>query len=322
MCTTAGATGRAARNQNPIIGSNSDDPFSTRTRLAVVQPQGGYRFIGTQIISPGQVTVDFHRMFTRGLNEKGFAYTWSAVMPQAEPTPSEAFGIPYYQFGTLLLSQAATVAEAIDLLTGQPRAIAGNFLMVDAGGELALVEVSTRSIHVQTRTRDGWVGRSNHWVSEGMAPLGYPQTAEGSSPRRLERIESLVAEGARDGAVDQPFLAGCFADHEGREGGCSICAHGLVAYPGRTERGGTVSSEIMEPRKGLFWYNYGWPCGGAPELPDLQVHQDRSWGAYLPFRLADMETGEYVTTDGRLTPLAVRYLSGSRAAAPTVEAAD
>ncbi|MCH8224013.1 MAG: hypothetical protein IH868_11450 [Chloroflexi bacterium] len=56
-------------------------------------------------------------------------------------------------------------------------------------------------------------------------------------------------------------------------------------------------------------YCYGWPCGGSVDYPDEQVYQDRSWGQYLSFRLEDLEPGEYVTVDGRLTPLAVRYLA-------------
>ncbi len=65
----------------------------------------------------------------------------------------------------------------------------------------------------------------------------------------------------------------------------------------------------MDPARLLFWYNYGWPCGQAPEYPEQQKYQERSWGAYLPFFLPLLADGEYVTTDGRLTPLAVRYLA-------------
>ena len=47
-------------------------PFTTRTRLVVVEPPDGERFIATQIVSPSNGNpVSFDRMHTRGLNAKG-----------------------------------------------------------------------------------------------------------------------------------------------------------------------------------------------------------------------------------------------------------
>jgi hypothetical protein len=51
-CTIGAATGSATRDGDPLVFSNSDDPFATRTRLSVVEPKSGFRFIGTQIVSP------------------------------------------------------------------------------------------------------------------------------------------------------------------------------------------------------------------------------------------------------------------------------
>src|SRR5215470_9755437 len=97
-CTIAAATGSATRSGEPLVLSNSDDPFATRTRLVVEAPANGYRFVATQIISPPP-PVSFNQMHTRGLNEAGFAYTWAMVRPATEPDDSQAIGIPYYQFG-------------------------------------------------------------------------------------------------------------------------------------------------------------------------------------------------------------------------------
>jgi len=91
--------------------------------------------------------------------------------------------------------------------------------------------------------------------------------------------------------------------------GWSICAHGHTRNPNREGRGGTVSSEIILPSKGVMNYCYGWPCGGNVDYPEDQVYQDRSWGKYLSFDLEKLDAGEYVTVDGRLTPLAICYLA-------------
>lgn len=312
-CTLAGATGTATRDGRPLIGGTSDDPFTIRTRVMVVAPADGARFVSTQIVSGRGAAADFDLMHTRGVNDRGFAYTWSSAAPDpsVEPLSTEAFGVPYSQFGRLLLSQAGSVEEAVGLFERYPRAIHGNFLLADASGVAALVEVSTRSLNVETHMANGVLGRTNHWVSPTMAAIAPSKDAEGSSAVRLGRITELMEAGA--GEIDVPYMARCFSDHETlADTGWSICAHGLQRDNGG-ERGGTVSSELLDPTRRVLHYCYGWPCGGAPEVPDEQPLQDRSWGCYLPFRLDDLEPGEYVTADGRLTPLAVRYLGANPA---------
>lgn len=304
-CTIGAATGSATRGGGTLVFSNSDDPFQTRTRLVVVQPDNGYKFIGTQIVSPPP-PVSFNQMHTRGLNEVGLAYTWASVAPTSEPTSEVAIGIPYNQFGRLLLSQAATVAEALDLLERYPRAYHGNFLFADATGEIALVEISTRTFHIETRLTDGAFARTNHWISERMVPLGNPEVGQASAERYARACELIAAQ---VGSIDAQSLMRITADHHGLDAsGISICAHGKAPGP-RQFRGGTVSSEISETQRRRFWYCYGWPCGSAPEAPESQLYQDRSWGAYLPFDLAGLAPGEYVTIDGRLTALAVKHLT-------------
>ena len=310
-CTTAGATGSASFDGNSIIGSTSDDPFTTRTRLVVVSPRNGHKFIATQIVSGDTSKIsDFNNMHTRGLNDKGFAYTWSGAgpNPDIEPISSQAIGIPFYQFGQLLLSEADSVEDGIGLLESYPRAIHGNFLFADSVGVIALIEVSTHSLNIETRITDGWIGRTNHWISEKMSKIGQIPQVTDSTEVRFERIFTLMNE--RKGKVDSSFLELCFSDHFTlNDTGWSICAHGHTRNPNREGRGGTVSSEIILPSKGVMNYCYGWPCGGTVDYPEDQVYQDRSWGKYLSFDLEKLDAGEYVTVDGRLTPLAISYLA-------------
>jgi hypothetical protein len=247
-------------------------------------------------------------MYTRGVNEAGFAYTWASGNPETEPTFADAIGTPYSQFGTLLLSRAANVSDAIALLDTYPRAYHGNFIFADPAGEIALVEISTISYHVETRFIDGAFARSNHWISDRMAGIGAAEPGK-SSAWRYRRACELVDQ--LSGSFDAEVMRRITSDHEGRDAeGYSICAHG-GRDPNWLFRGGSVSSEIMEPRLRRFWYCYGWPCGSAPEDPERQLYQDRSWGTYLPFDLDILEPGEYVTIDGRLTALAVGYLARS-----------
>ena len=310
-CTIAAVTGQSSADGRALIASNSDDPFTTRTRLVVVDPPTGHRFIATQIVSPGNgARVSFDRMHTRGINAEGLAYTWSAVSPDPakEPDSEHAYGIPYYQFGSLLLSQARSVEDAIGMLESYPRAIHGNYLFGDAAGEVALVEVSTQTLNVETRTDTGWIGRSNHWISPAMSAIGNQPEARDSTAVRFARITTLMDEG--DGRIGPAYMADSLSDHATlEETGWSICAHGHGPVAEGRGRGGSVSSEIMQPAFTTMHYAYGWPCGGAVDYPGEQPYQDRSWGRYISFRLGDLEPGEYVTVDGRLTPLGVRYLA-------------
>jgi hypothetical protein len=255
-------------------------------------------------------------MHTRGLNEAGFAYTWSYVTPADEPNDATAIGIPYYQWGRLLLSEAATIDDALGLMDRYPRAYHGNYLLADASGEICLVEVGTQTLHVAERTRSGVIGRANHWTS-GVKHSLEDRALSCSSTHRLGRVTELLRE--VDGRIDPAALMSICRDHVGRDQPgvrTSICAH---QYPDDKELWfGTVSSEISEPASRTFWFCFGWPCGEAPTHPDRQPGQVHSWGVYLPFHLAALEPGEYVTVDGRLTPLAFAAIAGNLVGSATL----
>jgi hypothetical protein len=314
-CTIAAASGSATRDGMPLLMSTSDDPFATRTRLVVEAPVNGYRFVATQIVSPPPI-VSWSNMHTRGVNEAGLAYAWSYVTPASEPTDATAIGIPYYQWGRLVLSEAACVDEALMLLERYPLAFHGNFLFADATGEICLVEVGTETVHVAERMQNGWIGRANHWTSGVKMSVEDAALACSSRQRHARLHERLQA---LDGDIDTENLMGICRDHAGRDQndiGYSICAHG---HHGESPVWfGTVSSEVTDPRSRVLWYCYGWPCGEAPERADHQLYQEFSWGTYLPFDLPQLEPGEYVTTDGRLTALALRYLARHQEQAGTI----
>lgn len=307
-CTIMGATGLSTASGLPLIASTSDDPWDTRTRVIVQTPKEGYKYIGTQIITPAhQPRVPWSDMITRGVNERGFAYTWAYVHPSKEPPYDRVSGITFREAGELIISKAATVAEAIDMMKKQSRAYHGNFLLAEATGKIALIEVSTNSINVETVTVNGWVARSNHWISPEMAQIAEPVEPNSSSDIRFKRMKTLLSQ-QRQPITIQTIMK-VYRDHWGRDQyGWSICQHGERKE--RTEEELiSVSAEIMNPSHQVFFYNYGWPCGEIPKKLDQQKSQEMSWGAYLPFFLQGLKEGEYVTIYGQLTPLAIRYLA-------------
>jgi len=91
--------------------------------------------------------------------------------------------------------------------------------------------------------------------------------------------------------------------------GFSVCNHGSLGGPSfhaEAPAWGSVSAEIIDPVDGVFWYAYGWPCGEAAQFGD-QMLQERSWGSFVGFPLADLPAGQYSTLTGELTALAMRH---------------
>ncbi len=285
-CTIVAATGDMTRTGGALLFSNSDDPLDVRTRVVVVQPEGGLKYVAAQIISPPP-PVPWGDMPSRGMNEAGFAFTWSFVSAPAV----ESTGISFAEWGRLLLSSARTIDDALNLIEAPPRAIHGNFLFADASGEICLVEIGTEHYEIIGRTYDGSFKRTNHWLGD---MLGPGQDTSGSTGTRLDRVTALIDQAA--GTLEPSSWTTIGGDHDMRESGLSICVHG--------EGFGTVSGEVSEPSTGTFWYSYGWPCGERPTRPEVQPRQDRSWGRFVGFPVANLEPGEYVTIEGDLTGLA------------------
>jgi len=98
--------------------------------------------------------------------------------------------------------------------------------------------------------------------------------------------------------MDNPLLEGW---------GYSICNHGTRkknSYQPEDLPWGSVSAEILQPSKKLFWYAYGWPCGQKPEYKD-QIYQENSWGKFISFGFLENDQGkeaiDLTTTDGEIT---------------------
>ena len=123
---------------------------------------------------------------------------------------------------------------------------------------------------------------------------------------RFSRSEKLL--GTAEGNIDLSQIISILSDHEHRDRfagdnpwipghGYSICNHGSL----RTEEfvadrpaWGSGSAEVIAPMDDTFWYTYGWPCGETPDHGD-QLLQERSWGQFIGFKLADLPAGEYLS---------------------------
>ena len=270
-----------------LVGSNSDNPWKSRTRLLTAK-SGSYRYIGTELFCTGDQNVPWADMITRGLNERGLGFTYAHVEPTDGNWASEQ-GVNFHDFSIHLLSECATVKEAEDYIRSVKRAFHGNFIVNDTNQDIALLEVTTKQVNV-IRPKDWeWpfpITSCNYYISRKMrfyTALEYTITS--NSPCRWHNT-MLAAQKSNSQGME--LIQELLASHEGRlpedeDWSRCPCNHGKTV--------GTVSSEIFDTATGTFYYCLGWPCGSHDALPG-QDYQHLSWGQYKAFKIADYKRPE------------------------------
>ena len=167
-----------------------------------------------------------------GLNEHGVAHFANGLTGGPLGIPA----IPHYPLKRGCLEQRS-VADCLDLLSGQPVCSSGNMVLADGEGSIADIEIAPDATAV-LRAEDhavegcgtGALLHTNHFLDGPLAER-FPPLVQDSMPR-LDRLHSLVRE--QWGAVSVESVKGVLADHGGdcEAGGC-ICRHGLHAMEPR-----------------------------------------------------------------------------------------
>jgi hypothetical protein len=300
-----------------FFGQTCDNAWwPTRHTVWVIQPENGYKYIGSKAYVWG---------FWTGLNEKGFGWAGAAVGTK-DKVP-ESTGPGKFEIGPLLLENCATVPEAIALLKSVlpfgPDLPTRNAIMGDAKGNLALLEISYQKVNVETLTKDGYVVRTNHFISDEMKDVDTrpdPYYCD-----RLERAQEWFDQKLWREDPQWPWYSG---KDSGKDSGKHWGKHrsrkgnkinpedmfGYLTYVYLTRLGnlgsGPGTCMIMDSKELTYWFTYGWPGGNLPpkELESRQICQNMTWGTWIPFYLPELPPGQYTTELGQLTPLGVQYL--------------
>jgi hypothetical protein len=286
-CTLVGATGSVVANDEMFFGSTMDNSFwPTRHTVWVIQPEHGYKYIGSKAAIWGLGT---------GMNEMGFGYTGAAVSSVEAKDPES--DITMFNLGPILLESCATVPEAIEALekmTFGEQFWTRNWILGDAEGNLALVEISYQTMNVETLTKDGYVVRTNHWTSDVMKSLDKRE-----DPYFCERLEAGIQWFEEEHKYTRIQVGEMFQ---------------WLAYIYQSRQdnpsSGPGNCMVAQPKARTYWFTYGWPGGNLPptELKDRQICQDMTWGVPIPFYLPELPPGQYTTELGQLTPLAMQYV--------------
>ena len=276
-----------------VLASSSDDPYVVSNQL-ICAARAPHSYIAVRVVTedPGS-PVPWNQMLTRGINTAGLAYTYAYVH---EPGNEQA---PQQQWPDALLAQCASVGDAIELMQRHVGTVlSGNYLLADAAGDAAALEVSRTALRV-TRNPDGKLVCTNIWATLEM--VASDRWGAETARDRSARASTLLTGTPLD--VHAIFHA--MRDHTDDGGdaerpyGVSICNHG------RQE--GTISGEVLDPRRRELWWTYGWPCGQAR---GYETPERVPWGRFIAFGVAKVQMdGEVTTLDGRITSLGVRLIS-------------
>ncbi len=249
-CTVWAASGRATRDGSPILTKNRDYaithlPLQT---LAYAAPRRGYRHVYvTSAGSPG--------VFSSGLNEQGLAVADTHV-PSRDIGP----GLARYTLMMTLLEEHTDVASALAYLREVPQMGAGNLVLADAKGGLAICENGYRRQGLIPPVEDALVA-TNHFASAELCGA-YLEGLDGARADSLARRETVrAALQAAQGVLDVEYAKALMARHAGQ--GPALCRHQAA------EDSGTISSVIFLPAERRLLFCNGSPCQGPYTVHSL-----------------------------------------------------
>lgn len=241
-------------NGDAILGKSEDAGFERTYVVTELRPERGY----------GQLHVSAVNWVIGsggGLNEAGLCIGQSSLY-----VTDQAHGIPRLMLLRLALERCANVTEAIAFLQSQDMALRGmNFLLVDANGDMAVVERSPTHCAVR-RAEGGVIWATNHALSPLMRAV--EEGSSGTEPDIETRLAVYVNSRQRfarlcdfatshSGKADvKEALDGFLRSH----GPGGLCQHGIMD---------TTLSMIMIARTRQLWATDGPPCSSSFQLYSL-----------------------------------------------------
>jgi predicted choloylglycine hydrolase len=193
-CSSVSLGGDAFADGVPRLARNLDFPSlnvaDKHSVVLVYRPAGRYAF--ASVGWPGMVGV------LSGMNEHGLVLVNMEVdraggMPRA---------MPYCLLYRTLLEKCRDVDEAVKLLETTPRQTPNNLMLMDAGGQRAVVEITPEKIIV----RRGQPGRA-------LVSTNHHRGLDQVTPGLCSRYDSLInASAAEYGRLDLPSLQGMLKD--------------------------------------------------------------------------------------------------------------
>jgi hypothetical protein len=257
-CTALAVTGGRARGGEPMIVKNFDYPDAARdTYLARIS-----RPRRAELARSIDVTAAPLAGSHEGVNDRGLAvaYNYGHFAGQA------AARVPITNLVQELLERCGTVDEVVAHIRRRPRAGAAIFMVADAGGEVASIEVAPDHATIRRAADHGdTLVHANHAVHPDMLDRDVPRDAVYSrwNPKPLRGLpvhrSSLTRHGRAEallaavGEVSERDLVAIARDHADGEGDdTTLCRHGPYYQ--------TTCSVVLFPQRRTLKIMFGAPC--------------------------------------------------------------
>lgn len=217
-CSIAAVAGQHTADGKPLFGRNHDwyQASGQHATFLETRPEGAIPSLGCNDVMVGRFD---------GINAAGVAIGITAVEGGRDHP-----GVMFPLAVRIVLDRCRTTAEAVDLLQGIRHARAINFLVADADGDMAALEVVPGRVGV-IRPDKGFIAVTNQFQSDEMARYEKVSRRPPNSYRRLCTLREWFA--ARQGPLTRADLEAVLSTPTPR---------GVCAVP-RTRRGvGTIWS--------------------------------------------------------------------------------
>jgi isopenicillin-N N-acyltransferase-like protein len=182
-----------------------------------------------------------------GLNDRGLGLVANDLL-----TPGRRIGLPSQVVRRLLLD-TPNVGGALEILRRLPAVGGRAYVLGDAGGRVAAVEIAAEVDEAAVVESSTPIGHTNHALDDGVAALEATDLLASVYPstwRRLARATSIVRTAPSRTVED---LRALLADHDGFPG--SVCRHETPDEPTVT-----AASVVFDCGRRVAEFAIGNPC--------------------------------------------------------------
>jgi isopenicillin-N N-acyltransferase like protein len=192
-----------------------------------------------------------------GVNSAGLAITFNILHHESD---TESGGVPIHGIARRILDEASTVDEAIDIARSARVGASTAITVVATGGDqadAASLELSPDGVGILRPGPDGWLVRTNHFLSPELA-AGDRHAVTSTTGARLDHLVGVVSDAVV--GEDLPTLAAALCGSAGAA--APIClSDGDLAAPGQLSR--TLLTVRLDPACGGFACRPGTPYEAA-----------------------------------------------------------
>jgi hypothetical protein len=238
-CTSFAAFNKATKDGSLVMGRNTDYSggglWDTNQTVVFYEPEDGYKF--ANVGSAGLLKCN------SCMNEKGLCLgAHFLFLNDTKPD-----GVSFTFLELEIMKKAATIDEAIAIVSGNPRAGAFAFLLADGKtNEAAVLECSAGQVGVR-RPEDDVIWETNMGTTDEIIPVDvFLRNGIGKNPiARFERMQMLTRE--NNGAITPEMAAQFMGDH------MDMCSDSMRPVGGIISQGTNLTSAVFHPTDFNFW---------------------------------------------------------------------